>query len=91
VSPGVKNVVATPDATGLSRTRLFCDIAVMNIEVEFLTKLDGVDGTISDILRAINDCVQSDPSLQAVFSNGTRLPDGKIGLVVVFRASWVRL
>jgi hypothetical protein len=87
VSPGVKNVVATPDATGLSRTRLFCDIAVMNIEVEFLTKLDGVDGTISDILRAINDCVQSDPSLQAVFSNGTRLPDGKIGLVVVFRAS----
>jgi hypothetical protein len=55
VSPGTKNVVATPDATGLSRTRLFCEMAVMNI-VEFLTKLDGM---ISDMLRAIKDCVQS--------------------------------
>jgi len=38
VSPGTKNVVGTPDAIGLSRTRLFCERAVMNIEVEFLTK-----------------------------------------------------
>src|SRR6266852_6473743 len=53
VSPGTKNVVATPDATGLSRTRLLCEMAVMNI-VEFLTKLDGM---ISDMLRAIKDCV----------------------------------
>src|SRR5207249_6596397 len=55
VSPGTKTIVATPDATGLSRTRLFCEMAVMNI-VEFLTKLDGM---ISDMLWAINDCVQS--------------------------------
>jgi len=54
VSPGTKKVVATPDATGSSRTTLFCDMAVMNM-VEFLTKLDGM---ISDILRATNDCVQ---------------------------------
>src|SRR5712691_10197149 len=47
VSPGTKNIVATPDATGLSRTRLFCEMALMNI-VEFLTKLDGM---ISDMLR----------------------------------------
>src|SRR6266699_2719888 len=55
VSLGTKNVVATPDATGLSRTTLFCDMAVMNI-VEFLTKLDGM---ISDMLRATNDCVHT--------------------------------
>jgi len=54
VSPGAKNVVATPDATGLSRTRLFCDMAVMKTEVEFLTK----NGWMSDMLRAIKDCVQ---------------------------------
>src|SRR6266705_1289114 len=35
VSLGTKNVVATPDATGSSRTTLFCDMAVMNM-VEFL-------------------------------------------------------
>src|SRR6266852_2450418 len=87
VSPGTKNVVATPDATGLSRTRLFCDTAVMNIEVEFLTK----NGWMSDMLRAIKDCVQRGSSLHAVFSNGTRLSDGKIGFAVVLSASWVRL
>ena len=58
ISPGTKKVAATPDATGLSRTTLFCDMAVMNI-VEFLRKLDGVDGTISDMLSATNDCVQT--------------------------------
>ncbi len=87
VSPGTKNAVATPDATGFSLATLFCDMAVMNI-VEFLTKLDGM---ISDMFRAINDCVQSGSSLQAFFSKGTLLPDGKIGLVVVLRASWLRL
>jgi hypothetical protein len=91
VSPGTKNVAATLDATGLSWTRLFCEMAEMNIEVEFLTKLDGLDGTISDMLRAIKDCVQSGLSLQAVFSKGARLPEGKIGFEVVLRASWVRL
>lgn len=54
VSPDTKDVVATPDAIELSRTRLFCEMAVMYI-VEFLTKL-GV--MISDMLRAIRDCVQ---------------------------------
>src|SRR5216684_4648616 len=53
VSPETKNVVATPDATGLSRTRLFCEMLLMNI-VEFLTK----NGWMSDMLRAIKDCVQ---------------------------------
>src|SRR5260370_16404435 len=37
VSPGVNNVVATPDATGFSRRRLFFDTAVLNLEVNFLT------------------------------------------------------
>jgi hypothetical protein len=87
VSPGTKNVVATPDATGLSRTRLFCEMAVMNI-VEFLTKLDGM---ISDMLRAIKDCVHRGLSLHAVFSKGARLPDGKIVFVVVLRATLLRL
>lgn len=83
VSPGTKKVVARPDATELSRMRLFCEMAVMII-VEFLTKLEGM---ISDMLSAIRDCVQRGLSLHAVFSKGTLFPDGKIVFAVVLKAS----